>query len=134
MRQSRTFADAFSSGKNKTYGFVSRRRAVRCVSFEAIRLTVTYNLQCCLYGQAGSAGYAVRHNSASRDLFYLRPLKTRGVWHSVQMMSDFRQKSAGILCVFQGLRTTKTALVGHYDECRDVFRGCLLSIIGFRFT
>ena len=124
MRQSRTFADAFSSGKNKTYGFVSRRPAVRCVSLEAIRLTVTYNLQCCLYGQAGSAGYAVRHNSVSRNLFYWRPLKTHGVWHSAQMMSDFRQKSADILCVFQGFLTTKTALFGCYDECRDVFRGC----------
>ena len=41
------------------------------------------------------------------------------------MMPDFRQKSVGILCVFQGLRTTKTALVGHYDECRDDFRGYL---------
>ena len=52
-------------------------------------------------------------------------LKTQGVWHSAQMMPDFRQKTAGILCVFQGFLTTKTALVGHYDECRDVFRGCL---------
>ena len=42
------------------------------------------------------------------------------------MMSDFRQKSAGILCVFQGFLTTKTALVVCYDECRDVFRGCLI--------
>ena len=40
------------------------------------------------------------------------------------MMSDFRQKSAGIFCVFQGFLTTKTALVGRYDECREVLRGC----------
>ena len=52
-------------------------------------------------------------------------LKTQGVWHSAQMMSAFRKKSAGILCVFQGFGATKTALVGYYDECRDVFRCCL---------
>ena len=40
------------------------------------------------------------------------------------MMSDFRQNEAGILDVFQGFLTTKTALVGYYDECREVFRGC----------
>ena len=56
---------------------------------------------------------------------YRQSLKTQGVRHSAQMMSDFRQNEAGILDVFQGFLTTKTALVGHYDECREVFRGCL---------
>ena len=74
---------------------------------------------------------AWRHQSRDTQyLNYRQPLKTHGIWHSAQMMSDFRQKSAAILCVFQGFLTTKTALVGHYDECRDVFRGCLYLKVG----
>ena len=39
------------------------------------------------------------------------------------MMSDFRQKFAGILGVFRGFLTTKTALVVRSDRCQEVFRG-----------
>ena len=52
------------------------------------------------------------------NIKFRQSLKTQGVWHSAQMMSAFRQKSVGILCVFQGFGATKAALFGHYDECR----------------